>query len=89
MVRGVYDPFTQKAHTELMWFVRTEDAACWRQHRSVVEQRCYTQSEILQALRRTGFQDVQVFTSAEAGITSDLGFGRLFFVASCLSSAAA
>ena len=89
MVRGRYDPFSQKARTELMWFVRAGDGNCWRQHRSVVEQRCYTQNEILHVMRSAGFHDAEVFTSAEAGITSDLGFGRLFFVARCLNRPAA
>lgn len=89
MVRGEYDPFSQKARTELIWFVKTEDGDCWRRQSSVVEQRCYSQGEILQALRQAGFQDAQALTSSEAGITSDLGFGRLFFVASCLSRSAA
>jgi SAM-dependent methyltransferase len=89
MVRGQYDPFSKMARTELMWFVRAEEGDCWRQHRSVVEQRCYAQNEILRALHAAGFRSTDVFTSTEAGITSELGFGRLFFVARRLSAPAA
>jgi SAM-dependent methyltransferase len=89
MVRGQYDVFSKTARTELLWFVKSEDGNYWRQHRSVVEQRCYAQSEILQALHAAGFRSTDVFSSTEAGITSDLGFGRLFFVARCLNASAA
>jgi SAM-dependent methyltransferase len=89
LVRGQYDTFSKKARTELIWFVKPEDSDCWRQHRSIVEQRCYAQSEILRTLHSAGFRSTDVFTSIEAGVTSDLGFGRLFFVARSLDSPAA
>ncbi len=89
IVRGLYDPFGHKARTELMWFVKADDGNCWRQHHSVVEQRCYTQVQILRALSSAGFSIVEAFTSAEAGVTSELGFGRLFFVGRSTGNAAA
>jgi hypothetical protein len=46
-----------------------------------VEERCYPQFQIIGALLETGFEDVEAIPSPEAGITSDLGFGRVFFVA--------
>jgi SAM-dependent methyltransferase len=89
MVRGIYDAFSKTARTELLWFLKAEEGNCWQQHRSVVEQRCYAQSEILGALHAAGFRGTDVFTATEAGVTSDLGFGRLFFVARCLNASAA
>ncbi len=81
MVRGKYDPVSQIAFTELIWFVKTNEDNLWRQHRSIVEQRCYPQSEILLCLNRVGFQHVEAISAKNAGITSDLGLGRMFFVA--------
>jgi SAM-dependent methyltransferase len=81
LVRGDFDRVSKKARTELIWFARNEQSGCWRQHKSVVEQRCYPEPEIVQALRTAGFQAIESVASADAGITSDLGFGRLFFVA--------
>ena len=79
LVRGTFDPVLKKASTELIWFTRGDDPACWRQHRSVVEQQCYKQSDILAALADSGFHSVEAVRAAEAGVTSELGFGRTYF----------
>jgi SAM-dependent methyltransferase len=82
LVRGAYDPLTQKAATELIWFAKdasTENT--WRRHSSVVEERCYPQPEILLALRNTGFSRVEAMPAAHAGMDVQLGFGRHFFSA--------
>jgi SAM-dependent methyltransferase len=81
MVRGLYDPVTHLARTELIWFTRLAGENCWRQHKSLVEQRCYPKPQIMDALRKAGFRGVDAVSSDEAGITSDLGHGRYFFSA--------
>ena len=80
LVRGTYDFATKLASTELIWFVSTSDGL-WRRHMSVVEQRCYAQPEILLSLEEAGFDRIEAIPAREAGIRTDLGFGRVFFVA--------
>lgn len=82
LVRGAYDQSTQTAATELMWFAKdvTADNA-WRQHRSVVEERCYPEADILSALRDSGFSSIETVSAADAGMEPPLGFGRWFFSA--------
>jgi SAM-dependent methyltransferase len=81
LVRGTYDVGTKKASTELICFIKAGEGNLWRQSRSVVEQRCYPQAEILLALNRSGFQRVESVTARAAGVTAGLGFGRVFFTA--------
>ena len=80
MVRGKYDPVSQRAKTELIWFIRTNEDNLWRRHCSVVEQRCYPVSDILLGLSRAGFKRIEAIPARDAGVTSDLGLGRMFFV---------
>ncbi len=82
LVRATYDFVSKKAETELVWFLRSGENNCWRQHRSLVEQRCYSESEILLALTRSGFKKVEVIPATDVGVNADLGFGRIFFAAS-------
>lgn len=79
LVRGEFDMTTKIARTELIWFIRVGDDNLWKQRRSVVEQRCYPQADILLALAAEGFTDIEAIPSREAGVTSELGFGRIFF----------
>jgi SAM-dependent methyltransferase len=79
MVRGIYDDETKKASTELIWFVKKSAGNTWEQHRSVVEQRCYRLEEILIALNQAGFRKIETNPATAVGVTSDLGFGRVFF----------
>lgn len=81
LVRGKYDPEAKKAFTELIWFVRTGADNVWRLRHSVVEQRCYPLEDILSIARGAGFPNVEVIAARDAGVRSDLGFGRMFFVA--------
>jgi SAM-dependent methyltransferase len=81
LVRGTYNVATRKASTELICFVKTGEGNVWRQSRSVVEQRCYPQSEILLALSRGGFQRVESVAARAAGVSAGLAFGRVFFTA--------
>ncbi len=81
LARGLYDYATKKATTELIWFVRSDHAKCWEQHRSVVEQRCYEETAIVGELQQTGFHTIEAIGARDAGVTSELGFGRIFVVA--------
>ncbi len=77
LVRGLYDFTTKIAETELIWFVRGP-GDCWKQHRSIVEQRCYPSEDILRSLREAGFQCIEARDAQKVGVTTDLGFGRIF-----------
>ena len=80
LVRGEYDDDAQLAKTELIWFAKEQlPENFWRQHRSVVEERCYLQQDILQGLREAGFSRIEAIPAANAGMNSELGFGRVFF----------
>lgn len=81
LVRGRYDPLTRNAETELIWFTDTGQDRLWEQRHSVVKQRCYTQAEILSAVRNAGFTAIEAMSARDAGITSEIGFGRIYFVA--------
>jgi ubiquinone/menaquinone biosynthesis C-methylase UbiE len=81
LVRGSYDPASRRACTELIWFVRNETDDLWRQYRSAVEQRSYTQTEILSALEKAGFREIECMMAEEAGMTAELAFGRIFVTA--------
>jgi len=81
LARGSYDPVSKKAATELIWFVNTGHDGVWRQHQSAVEQRCYEEREILLAAGDAGFREVGAIPARDAGVTAELGFGRIFFVA--------
>jgi SAM-dependent methyltransferase len=81
LVRGTYNRREKKASTEIIWFVKTGADNLWQQHRSVVEQRCYTQMDIVAALGDADFHKIEANPAENVGITSELGFGRIFFVA--------
>lgn len=80
LVRGEYDPDTHHAKTELVWFTKERtEGNLWRQHRSLVEERCYPQPDILLGLREAGFSRVEPIPATQAGMNAELGFGRVFF----------
>ena len=80
LVRGKFDAASQTGATELIWFVRNANGDnAWRQRRSVVEERCYPQSDIVLAARDAGFEDIESVAATEVGMQSTLGFGRFFF----------
>jgi len=78
MVRGLYDERTQKATTELIWFVRAGVGNCWRQHHSAVEERCYEPPEIVRALNSAGFRRIEVMQATDLGMKAELALGRIF-----------
>ncbi len=81
LVRGRYDPVTRNAETELIWFTDTGQDRLWRQRHSIVKERCYSQAEVLNALRDAGFTSIEAISARDAGVTSEIGFGRIYFVA--------
>jgi SAM-dependent methyltransferase len=81
LVRGTYCRQEKKASTEIIWFVKAGENDLWKQHRSVVEQRCYARTEIVAALSEAGFREIEAISAEDLGVTADLGFGRVFFVA--------
>ena len=79
MVRGEYDRATGRARTELLWFARAAgEPECWRRRHSVVEQQCYRLEEILGAMGRAGFREVEWGMAVDLGVTAELGYGRVF-----------
>ncbi len=82
LVRGGFDRQKKRASTELIWFLRTNTGDNqWQQYRSTVEQQCYSQSEILNALREAGFMKLEAMTAEQAGVKAELGYGRTYFTA--------
>jgi len=79
LVRGRFDAVSKRASTELIWFVREAGGGCWRQQRSTVDQQCYPVNEILDALHAAGFREIESIPAHAAGVTSELGFGRMYF----------
>jgi SAM-dependent methyltransferase len=79
--RGMYDPVTHTAHTELIWFTQTSSKDCWQRRESIVEERCYEKSDIVQALQFSRFRNVEVHSAEELAVDREFGFGRYFFAA--------
>jgi SAM-dependent methyltransferase len=79
LVRGTYDTATKIASTELIWFKRHADSDLWERRRSLVEERCYKQQEIVEALAETGFASIEAVAATECGVAADLGYGRIFY----------
>ena len=79
--RGMYDPVTHTAHTELIWFTQTGPNDCWRRQQSIVEERCYEKQDIVQALQFAGFRNVEAQAAVELSVDNEFGFGRFFFAA--------
>ncbi len=81
LARGLYDPVTHTAHTELIWFTRRGSEDCWQRRQSVVEERCYEKQDIIQALRFAGFRGIEVHPALEICTDQGFGHGRYFFSA--------
>ena len=77
----MYDPVTHTAHTELIWFTQTSSKDCWQRRESIVEERCYEKSDIVQALQFSRFRNVEVHSAEELAVDREFGFGRYFFAA--------
>lgn len=81
LVRGTYDALSKTARTELLWFQKQQGTDLWTKSESIVEQRCYTETEIMTALFESGFSNVEAVSAEDVGVTADLGFGRIFYTA--------
>ena len=81
LVRGTYDPGTKMASTELIWFKRADNEELWERRCSIVQQRCYTQMEITVGLADAGFSRIEAVSGRQAGMSSELALGRMFFSA--------
>ncbi|MGC2660024.1 MAG: class I SAM-dependent methyltransferase [Bryobacteraceae bacterium] len=79
LVRGTYDTAAKIASTELIWFRRRDGSDLWERRRSVVEERCYKQQEIVEALAETGFVSIAAIAATQCGVAADLGYGRVFY----------
>jgi SAM-dependent methyltransferase len=78
LVRGSFDPVRGRAVSELIWFSQAQQGDCWRHTRSTIEEQCYSQNEILSSLSRAGFEQLESVMANEAGVTAELGFGRIY-----------
>lgn len=80
--RGIYDPVTHTAHTELIWFKQSGGSPdCWQKRHSIVEERCYEKHDIDQALKFAGFRSVEVHNAVDLNVDKELGYGRYYFSA--------
>lgn len=79
MVRGTYDTTTKIASTELIWFKRQAGSDLWERRKSLVEERCYKQQDIVGALAETGFVSITAVPAVDCGVSSELGYGRIFY----------
>jgi SAM-dependent methyltransferase len=77
-VRGLYEPGTRRARTELVWFVEKAGSGLWRRSEATVEEQCYSVDEIRSALRQAGFRGIENYRASEAGVLDDLGYGRIY-----------
>lgn len=78
LTRGTFEPATQLASTELVWLVRLK-SGLWERNESIVHERCYQTSTIVQALNTAGFDRIEAAEARDCGVSTDLAFGRMFF----------
>ncbi len=79
--RGLYDPVSHTAHTELIWFTQTDSRECWQKRHSIVEERCYEKQDIIQALQFAGFRGIETQAAVDLNVEKEFGHGRYFFSA--------
>jgi SAM-dependent methyltransferase len=77
-VRGSYNPGTRRGTTEIVCFFREGQGPLWRRADSVIEEQCYSREEIRSALEQADFRTIEFYTPSEAGVTDELGFGRIY-----------
>jgi SAM-dependent methyltransferase len=80
LVRGRFDPITKRVETSIIWFTPGENGL-WERRDTTVPQRCYEGPEIRQALQRAGFKKFTEYSSEQAGISGEIGYGRVFYLA--------
>jgi SAM-dependent methyltransferase len=77
-VHGTFSPQARRARTELIWFVQEGQENLWRRFDAAVEEQCYFPEEIRSALQESGFGEIEFYSAPEAGVTDDIGFGRIY-----------
>lgn len=77
-VRGRYNPVEKRARTELVWFARTSDPEYWKRSDALVEEQCYSRTEIETSVKDAGFRKLECYSASEAGVMDELGYGRLY-----------
>jgi SAM-dependent methyltransferase len=80
LVRGKLLLAPRQVVTEIVWFRQSPDGG-WERRDSSVVQRWYERDEIRAALESAGFGDVTSVTGEEAGVTGEIGYGRVFWSA--------
>jgi SAM-dependent methyltransferase len=80
LVRGTFDPLTKRVETSIIWFLPAANGL-WERRDTTVPQRCYEDAEVRQALQTAGFSKVTLYTSEAAGVTGEIGYGRVFYLA--------
>ena len=85
IVRGAYEAEQQVGRADVTLF-SLEDGHWTRSDVSVLE-RCYSEEEIEDALRRTGFAEIGTYEASELGMRGDVALGRVFVFASKPSAA--
>jgi hypothetical protein len=77
-VRGEFNPVSLRARTELLWFSRARENGYWLRSDAVVEEQCYSRDEIEAAMIGSGFGSLECFPAMAAGVTDELGYGRIY-----------
>ncbi len=81
LMRGAFDLNTRIARTDLIWFIETDQPPMWERRTATVNEKAYSEAEIVNALEATGWSKIERQTAREAGVDAELGFGRVFFSA--------
>lgn len=76
VLRGSYDPERRMGRAELTIFRKQHG---WRRSDVTIEERCYSEQEVLSALHQAGFRDAECHEAWELGMTGEAGEGRSFF----------
>jgi SAM-dependent methyltransferase len=79
VTRGSYDVAKKTGRAEVIMF-RLVDGA-WQRSDICVLEKCYSEEELLAALARAGFSEMEVKDAYEAGMRGDIALGRAFFFA--------
>jgi SAM-dependent methyltransferase len=74
-----FDFRTRLAHCRITTFRKIDSR--WRRADTEVQERCYTTSEIDDALHDAGFEDIACYSAQDLGMAGQLGVGRVFYVA--------
>jgi hypothetical protein len=75
-VRGAYDPASRLGRTDITTFRQADG---WSRCDVHLVQRCYSDDELRSALAAAGFDRIESYSAAEAGMTGDIAVGRRFY----------